>query len=193
MPSFNNFGHQDGLQFVFWNLIKVWIIAKRHCAQNWAWPSATVSGAQTDHAWRAFGQHPGCDCHRWVAVPADRCQLPPDSTRRTCSRHPCATPLADARTLASHARQLHGCPPPEGDAVGQHCRLAATSTPRAAHAATARAPYPFAIGPEEKPFTPLPTVTVELPPLRSSSPSSPFPSHCRPPPLVLLEPHPPHP
>jgi hypothetical protein len=76
-----------------------------------------------------------------------RCQVPSQptataclltSTRYTCNNQPCAAPLASARTLAPRARQLRGRPPPHG----RRCRPAATSTPRAAHAATGSAPYP---------------------------------------------------
>jgi hypothetical protein len=62
----------------------------------------------------------------------------PASTRHTCSCHPCAAPLAGARTLTPRAWQLRGHPPPHS----RCCRPVATSVPRAAHAATSRAPYP---------------------------------------------------
>jgi hypothetical protein len=112
----------------------------------------------------------------------------PTSTRHACNDHSCATSLAGARTLAPHARQLRGRPPPHG----RRCRPAATSVPHAGHAATGPAPYPLTLGPEEKSITTFPTVTVELPPLHSSPPSPPCPGHRRPPTLVLLQPHRPH-
>jgi hypothetical protein len=61
-----------------------------------------VPAAQTDRARRAFRQCPGRDCHRRVAVPADRCQLPPDLHAphmqrplvcNVSSRHPDAGPV----------------------------------------------------------------------------------------------------
>jgi hypothetical protein len=150
--------------------------------------------AQTDSAQRVFGQSLGRDrAHRRVAVPVDRCHLPSWPPRAAhAAATPCATPLAGARMLASRARQLHGRHHLKALLSADRCRPAATSAPHAAHAATARAPYPLAIGLEEKPFTPLPTAAVKLPPLRSTPPSPPFPGHRRPPPLVLLRPHRPH-
>jgi hypothetical protein len=112
----------------------------------------------------------------------------PTSTRHACNGHSCATSLAGAQTLALCARQLRGRPPPHS----RRCRPAATFVPRAAHAATGPAPYPLALGPEEKSITTFPTVTVELPPLHLSPPSPLCPGHRRPPPLVLLQPHRPH-
>jgi hypothetical protein len=93
----------------------------------------------------------------------------PTSTRHACNGHSCATSLAGAWTLAPRARQLRGRPPPHG----RRCQPAATSVPRTAHAATGPAPYPLALGPEEKSITTFPTFTVELPPLHSSPPSPP--------------------
>jgi hypothetical protein len=87
--------------------------------------------------------------------------------------------------VISRARQLLGRPPPHG----RRCSPAATTAPRAARAAITRAPYPLTTGPEVKLFTPLPTLTVEFSPHRSSSPLPPCLSHRRPPPPVLLRPH----
>jgi hypothetical protein len=112
----------------------------------------------------------------------------PTSTRHACNGHSCATSLVGARTLTPCARQLRGRLPPHG----RRCRPVATSVPCAALVATSPAPYPLALGPEEKSITTFPTVTVELPPLHSSPPSPPCPGHRRPPPLVLLQPHRPH-
>jgi hypothetical protein len=66
--------------------------------------STTVPTAQTDNARRVFGQgisrdHPPLSCSPRRLLPPAL----PASTRRTCSRHPCATPLAGARMLASRA------------------------------------------------------------------------------------------
>jgi hypothetical protein len=150
--------------------------------------------AQTDSAWRVFGQSLGCDCARHrVAVPANRCHLPSRPPRAAhAAATLCATPLASARMLASRTRQLYGRYHLKALLSVDRCRPATTSAPHSTHAATARAPYPLAIGPDEKSFTPLPTASVELPPLRSTPPSPPFPGHHRPPPLVLLWPHQPH-
>jgi hypothetical protein len=87
--------------------------------------------------------------------------------------------------VISHARQLLDRLPPHG----RRCSPAATTAPRVARAAIARAPYPLTTGPEVKLFTPLPTLTVEFSPHRSSSPSPPCLGHSRPPPPILLRPH----
>jgi hypothetical protein len=151
--------------------------------------------AQTDTAQRMFRLSLGRDHTRCrVAVPADCCHLPSQPPRAAhIAATPCATPLAGAWTLASRARHMRGRCHLKALLSADRCRPAATSAPRGAHAAAARAPYPLAIGPKEKSFTPFPTAVVELPPLRSTSPSPPFPGHHRPPPLVLLRPHRPHP
>jgi hypothetical protein len=148
-----------------------------------------VSAAQTDSARRVFGQSLVGTARRRVPSPSTAATYLPTSTCHTCNSHPCAAPLAGAQMLAPRARQLCDHPPPHG----RRCQPAATSALRAAHAATGPAPYSLAFGPEEKPITTLPTVTVKLPPLHSSPPSPPCPSHRRPPPLVLLRPHPPYP
>jgi hypothetical protein len=82
---------------------------------------------------------------------------------------PCAMPIAGARALESRARQLHGRLPPQGAAVGRPCRPAATSAPRATHAAAARA------------------LTLSLSVRRRSRPL--LFSYRRLPPLVPLRPH----
>jgi hypothetical protein len=140
---------------------------------------------QTVSARCVIGQGSVMTARRRVPSPPTAATCLPTSTRHTCNRHPCAAPLAGARTLAPLVGQLHGRPPSHG----RRYRPATTSAPRAAHAATGPAPYPFALGPKEKLITPLPVVTVKLPPFHSSPPSPPFPGHRRPSPLVLLRPH----
>jgi hypothetical protein len=130
---------------------------------------------------------PSCHPHR----PLPLASRPPHAAQVAATL--CATPLADTWMLASRARQLRSRCHLKVLLSADRCRPATTSAPRAAHAAAARAPYPLAIGPEEKSFTPFPTAAVELPPLRLTSPSPPFPGHRRLPPLELLRPHRPHP
>jgi hypothetical protein len=138
----------------------------------------------TDSARRVFGQSLGRDHARCrVAVPADHCNLPSRPPRAAAT--PCAMPLAGARTLASRVRQLCSRRHLKALLSADRCR----QPPPSLHSRTfSRCPctLPLAIGPEEKSFTPFPTSAVELPPLRSTSPSPPFPDHRRPPPLVLL-------
>jgi hypothetical protein len=164
-------------------------LEKQHCAPNWVRPSATVPTAQTDSVRRVFGQSSVVTAHCQVDVPADRCHLPPGLH----APHMQLPPLCSASSRR----------PDTNPARVTAARSPATSQPmlptsrhfRSTCCTCSHQPctLPLAISPEEKSITPLPTVTVELPPLHSSPPSPLFPGHRRPPPLVLLRPHPPHP
>jgi hypothetical protein len=103
--------------------------------------------------------------------PRDRCHLPSRPRRAAhAAATPCAMPLAGARTLASRTRQLRGHRHLKALLSADRCRPAATSTPRAAHAAAARAPYPLAIGRRR-------SCSLLFPQLSSSSRHSARPHH----------------
>jgi hypothetical protein len=136
-------------------------------------PVLQYQPAQTDSARRVFGQSLGRDRarHRVAVPPRDRCHLPSRPRRAAhAAATPCAMPLAGARTLASRTRQLRGHRHLKALLSADRCRPAATSTPRAAHAAAARAPYPLAIGRRR-------SCSLLFPQLSSSSRHSARPHH----------------
>jgi hypothetical protein len=104
---------------------------------------------------------------------SDRCHLLPASTRRTCSRHPvCNTHSWRPGAGIAHATAAR---PPATSRCCCRPTLPTSRHLRSTRRTCSRRPcaYPLAIGPEEKPFTPLLIAAVEFSPLRSSSPSPP--------------------
>jgi hypothetical protein len=118
---------------------------------------AVLTSRRSDHASTPTASCRSDRCHLSPGLHAPHMQPPPHVQRLKLTpgrwHH-----APDSCAAARHLKAMLSA---------NRYRPAATSAPCAAHAAAAHAPYPLAIGPEEKPFTPLPTAAIELSPLRS--------------------------